>query len=111
MGAARADGKPYDWAGTLGKFNYTLPRVDALKAQSNLCQKTDYKYQQSLPKVRTAKESSITTALAAGTAVKVLKSVIIAAIEASDSSRGVTRLVLPGDVEARQHDSSRAQIR
>ncbi|KAI1115066.1 hypothetical protein F5Y14DRAFT_144488 [Nemania sp. NC0429] len=94
IGAAKADGKPFNWAGPVERLNYTFPGVDVIKAQNKSLPPSDSRYQQQLDRMETETGSSVATALAAGTAAMLLTCARIAAIESSDSSRGVTRNVL-----------------
>ncbi|KAI0857380.1 hypothetical protein F4860DRAFT_489975 [Xylaria cubensis] len=94
IGAAKADGKPFDWAGPVNLLDYTFPGVDVIKAHSRSPQKSDSKYHDKLERMTTETGSSVATALAAGTAAMVLMCVRIAAIDSLENKRGVTQTVL-----------------
>ncbi|RYC58986.1 hypothetical protein CHU98_g7217, partial [Xylaria longipes] len=91
VGAAKADGKPFEWAGPVNHLDYIFPGVDVIKTQSRSPQKSDSKYLDKPEKTEPETGSSVATALAAGTAAMVLTCARIAAI---DSLRGVTENVL-----------------
>ncbi|KAI0467994.1 peptidase S8/S53 domain-containing protein [Xylaria cf. heliscus] len=94
IGAAKADGKPSDWAGPLDLLDYTFPGVDVIKAHYRSLQKSGSEYHDKLEQIATETGSSVATALAAGTAAMVLTCVRIAAIDSLEKKRGVTRHVL-----------------
>ncbi|KAK5630201.1 hypothetical protein RRF57_005916 [Xylaria bambusicola] len=94
IGAAKADGKPFEWAGPVSLLDYTFPGVDVIKANDNLPQRLDSRYHEKLAGMGTETGSSVATALAAGTAAMVLTCARIAAIESSASTGGVDEKVL-----------------
>ncbi|KAI1125622.1 hypothetical protein F5Y10DRAFT_246719 [Nemania abortiva] len=94
IGAAKADGKPFDWAGPVAQLDYILPGVDVIKYHTKSSQKSDSKYLDKLERMGTETGSSVATALAAGTAAMVLTCARIAAIDSLRSGRGVTENVL-----------------
>ncbi|KAI0198475.1 hypothetical protein F4808DRAFT_472768 [Astrocystis sublimbata] len=99
IGAAKADGKAFDWAGPVSKLDYIFPGVDVTKAHSNGRLKSNSMYER-LTTMPHETGSSVATALAAGTAAMVLTLAQIAAIDSCDNR--VTKNVLD-ELQKREH--------